>query len=373
MTSIKFGLFTVVALQAILAKLQLQHPRNRTMTSLHDEEAVRCPWCHQQFLIVPSSSASAFKCPHCGDSASLGSLRNSGDMPNTIELARASGVASAAHLYDYTVAYKFIHADGSEKGASGTVVQIGQHTLVATVAHAVPSSLSSIKLIRRSPVLAPEISGGILQRFARGPDSIDVAALVLEPGLIDKIHLIAAPIEKLADAQNGSSSTKARLIGYPSGYVVENYPMTNANGVFGLSYGCEPVEPERWVHITNRKTRLDASKHIVVEYHNDVVELEKPEPLESGLPSPFGMSGGGLWQFPHRTAKNEIWTPDRHRLIGIQSGWLQDKGFLIITQVIHWLRLVADAIPDTKDELYELFPRLRELATADDFMDMSTG
>lgn len=58
--------------------------------------------------------------------------------------------------------------------------------------------------------------------------------------------------------------------------------------------------------------------------------MEHPEEVENTftgrtepLPDPSGMSGGGIWRARFKDAK--IWTPDRVRLIGINSEFYEEK------------------------------------------------
>ncbi len=75
--------------------------------------------------------------------------------------------------------------------------------------------------------------------------------------------------------------------------------------------------------------------------------------LEYGISKPPGMSGCGLWQGPHA---NELWTPEKYKLIAIQGRWPQKNRQLQATQIIHWLRQFWKTCSDLRSGLEVAFP-----------------
>jgi hypothetical protein len=172
----------------------------------------------------------------------------------------------------------------------------------------------------------------------------------LQPIGLDRIH----------DGRTGNPNFKARLIGFPVAWIVAKKPFSGLKRVHGLGYGCEPIEPSRWPAISAADGSFDESRDIVVEFSRDTVDFGRKLDVPPGMPDPFGMSGGGLWQRNVAVRDDELWTADGLSLFGIQSTWLH-RGYLKAVQIAHWLKLVADEYRELRGELHERFPRLREM------------
>jgi hypothetical protein len=329
------------------------------MPQSETSEAVVCPECQATFEVEPATSASSFPCPQCGISSSLGALRNPDLRPEALAIAGATGEASTENVYRYTVAYVYPTSDGGVDGASGTVIQIGPRLLLATVGHAVPKSIKSVALVKKAGLLTPESLTYVTRRMVSS--SADVAVFELEPNAITRAGLEAIGLERIHDGQTGSPNFKARLIGFPKSWIVAKNPLPGLKRFHGLGYGCEPIEPSRWPAIGVAEDTFDEGRDIVVEYSHDTIDFGRKLDVPPGVPDPFGMSGGGIWQRTVAVPADEIWTAEGLCLFGIQSSWLDKKGYLKAVQIIHWLKLVADEYPELRAELQERFPRLKQM------------
>jgi hypothetical protein len=321
------------------------------------KESVTCPWCVQSFKIVATDSADTFACPHCGEKSSLGSLRNPERSSNYLALAEAKAIAVTDNLYKHTAAYSFVRKDGNEGHATGTLVEIGDRLLIATVDHARPRDIAAIELVRRSDLVCPDRLNCVKRRFANA--EFDVAVFEIDPDVLKRTSLLPIHLDRIHDGLHGTSAAAGRVIGFPEDYVTLQKP--GITGFHALCYGCEPVEPERWVaiHTTHRRPQPDCD--VVVKYSDDVIDYNKDLPLPPGLPGPHGMSGGGLWQRPFDLPPSEIWNPNDSKLFAIQYRWLPDAEFLVGTQIIYWLKLVADSYPEFCDEIHSRFPRVKTM------------
>jgi hypothetical protein len=329
-----------------------------------EAESVACCWCKAPFEIVATSTAGAFKCPVCGEPNTLGSLRSPDTKFQGLAYSEHTSKAATANLYRHTAAYRFVKRDGSEEFASGTLVQIGSRYLLATVAHAIPQNLASIVLVKRAELLAIGKVACVTRRSVSEEHDIDVAVFELEGGDLRQLGLEPITLDRIHDAGSGNPNFVTRLCGYPVKWIMpKSSPLPNVSitGFHCLSYGCEPIEPARWHAISTRPRTFDEAVHVVVEFNRDVIDYDTSLEVPSGLPDPFGMSGGGLWQRVRAVADDEIWTPDGYCLFGIQSAWLDETNFLKAIQVIHWLNLVADTYSDLRGELEERFPRLKHI------------
>lgn len=331
------------------------------MTRSSFNEAVVCPWCKKPFDVDPTSSASGFDCPACGINSSLGSLRNPDHRPNALQIAEHDGIAATAHLHRHTAGYVYFNDAGEEKIGSGTFVQLGDRLFLATVAHTKPNGLQSIHFVKKSPLAVPVPDECVIRRLTNDDSRIDVAVFELAANTAARVGQEAIGIERIYDGVTGNPNTKGRLIGYPGKYVVQCTSVANVRRFHALGYGCEPIEPNRWGAISRVAGTFSEDVHVVVEFNRDVVSYGDPLPVPDGLPDPFGMSGGGMWQRPERTSDNAIWTPSELCLFAIQSSWLNKLDYLKAIQIIHWLKLVADEYPDLRGELQSRFKRLKQM------------
>jgi hypothetical protein len=136
-----------------------------------------------------------------------------------------------------------------------------------------------------------------------------------------------------------------------------------------LCLTCEPIAPIAWEAVREQIGKVDGmtgtlSPDIHVLFYYDLSEptywpFEDTRATDS-TPKPFGMSGGGVWQFPSATDSESIWSPDSLRLFAIQSSWPKRGKHLKAIQVIHWIRLVADTYPEMRDKLRQRFPRIAD-------------
>jgi hypothetical protein len=328
------------------------------MTQTASVESVTCPWCKAAYDITPTSSAKAFKCPKCAEPSTLGALRNPDHRPNAPQLSAATSIAATENLYRHTAAYVFTNRKGEEKVASGTLVQIGGRILLATVAHTSPRSLESIALVKKSRLMTPEPLTCVIRRATS--NVADVAVFEIQADAVAIAGLEPIGVERIYDGGPGTSNFKARLIGYPDTWVLPNTSIPGLRAFHGLSYGCEPIDPARWVAIRGHSQLFDEHLHVVLEFSRDVIDCGPKLAVPDGTPDPYGMSGGGLWQRNEAIKSNELWTAEGLCLFGIQSSWLTELEFLKAIQIIHWLKLVADEYPDLRDELNDRFPRIRE-------------
>jgi len=273
--------------------------------------------------------------------------------------------ASTANLYRHTAAYTYIdRADGGEYVGSGTLVQIGDELFLATVAHT-NAEVGSIALVRKAGLMSPEPVRCVIRRVADTRDEFDVGVFQVTTDAVTRVGLEPISLDRVHDAGWGDPIMQARLIGYPNEWILAAAPLPNLKRFHALAYGCETIEPTRWPSIPLRgrlRIEFDRDIHLVVHYTDDVVSYDDDKlPVPEGTPNPKGMSGGGLWQRRNATRDDEIWTASDSCLVGIQSDWLIDAGYLRSIQIIHWLKLVANHFPSLRRDLEKRFPRLKRL------------
>jgi hypothetical protein len=318
------------------------------------QEPVTCPWCQHRFAVDPVSTAGDFACPECKERSTLGSLRDPNLNPAAIELARIRAIASTENLNRHSLVYKFIDRRDQVGTGSGTLVEIGGRYFVATVKHTHPRELASISLVKKSGLMIPGSNSFVRHRSKC--ESHDVAFFELEDSAPAAIGVEPITLARVHDCGTGVPNLGARIFGYPDRYQKPDYPTKGMLGFHALSYGCEPIEPSRWQAIPY--SSFDPDSHVVFDFNPDVLEWSPELPLPKGLPPPPGMSGGGLWQRRAKVRDGELWSADELNLIAIQAFRIDGTSFLVATQVIHWLRLVAEKRPELRSEIARACPRL---------------
>ena len=209
------------------------------------QETVTCPWCKESFEIDSASSASGFSCVVCEIESSLGSLRNPDHRPNAVELGENVALAATANLYRHTAAYVYIdRKEGKEFIGSGTLVEIGDRLLLATVAHTKPRD-ATVALIKKSGLMLPEPIYCVIQRIVSNDADIDVGVFELTAHATTMAGLEPIGIDRIHDAGCGNTCIKSRLIGYPGQWIVTAPPIPNVRRFHALAYGCETIEPSR--------------------------------------------------------------------------------------------------------------------------------
>lgn len=265
-------------------------------------------------------------------------------------ISKSLAEASAENLARHSVGYLFVpkgaSAGSPEQNASGTLVTIGGRLLLATVAHARPQSVETVHLVKKTSLISSGVVNCVVRRAV--DHAADVGVFELAADSISRLGAEPIDIDRVHDAGYGSTDLKACVVGYPTRFISKGRHVKGMTELCGLSYGCEPIDPTRWGTIEDLKETASPQMDVVVEYNPDVVEWGKAMPVPPGLPHPAGMSGGGMWQPISRTPENELWSPERLKLFAIQRSILTRHPFLVATQIIQWLKLVADTYPDLR-------------------------
>jgi hypothetical protein len=327
-------------------------------------ETVVCPWCFETFDIDPAKGALPYSCPNpeCGEQCSIGTLRHPSFDPNASHINHGLTTAAASHIYAFSLPY----VSGKTGMASGTLVQLGSRCLIATTAHSLPSKPERIECVqKREPKDAVRLPHVIRVEKA---DGVDVGLIELEADAPQLLGMSAITINQIADLGSGRHGARAWLAGYPKQQLVPHYQEKGILGFCGLITSCEPIDPIAWASVDIGPID-DAPGQLCEEMHA-LINYSLSEPVYRGLddklaaefaPKPYGMSGGGLWQCFEPTADDALWSPEKLRLIAIQSSWPRQGDHLKTIQVIHWLRLVADTYPELAAELCRQFPRLSKM------------
>lgn len=270
----------------------------------------------------------------------------------------AASEAAAALLTKYTVGYGYLHSSGEERFGSGTAVKVGGRLFLATVRHTVVTDPRSIFFVNKSEIVLKRINNLAIKRVFS--QYVDVAAFELESDAVARIGGDVISIDQIHDAGTGNQNVKSHLVGYPSSYITPTDPV-GIRGFYALSYGCETIESSRWPKRLQSCNQVDDLRDLLMDYNLDVINCGKALPIPPGMPSPAGMSGGGVWQRSEAVKTNQLWTACDLKLVGIQSTLFDELNFLKAIQIAHWAKLLADEYPELRAELEAHFPRIVDL------------
>jgi hypothetical protein len=129
-------------------------------------------------------------------------------------------------------------------------------------------------------------------------------------------------------------------------YLLHGYPLESAviNG--------RKIDLESTVAYTQLAEAKDLHKPLA----NLEVALEYPPRDANGrpmkAPDAYGFSGGGVWAHP-RHDEGDVASPERMKLVAINTTWHKPTAVLYAAPVREWLDLVARDFPDLEPTLHE--------------------
>jgi hypothetical protein len=262
------------------------------------------------------------------------------------DAVKAAMVLSGSHVSDRSVALLIRErADQLEVG-SGVCVCIAGRYLVATVKHNIQDDdgkdvpLSGVEVRSRGEKWGEALK---VRRAGRSPD-LDLAWLELNPESLPlpNLHFVAG--DDIARLRDEDDLQPCLLQGYPAAIVerpaeAHGRPLLESGPLLTLS-----------IASTRRKGPHDPG----------TFALEWPPhdgSLDKLLPGPHGVSGGGVWLFS-KFQDHEVWSPERARLVGLASSWRQQDREEAIVRIECWLELVANQIPELRDEVTTILERI---------------
>lgn len=157
-----------------------------------------------------------------------------------------------------------------------------------------------------------------------------------------------ASIDEIRIVGTARENAPVIVVGSPSEHVdVKNVDRSNkALEARVLFFWTVPPPLTDWPK--NESATLDRNNDFIVDYPTECHSFSEGAAAIK-LPNPRGLSGGGFWD--QGWEKEEIWAPERCKLVAIQSRWDPKQRYLRAIQVIHWLRLVYTHNPDLRETI----------------------
>lgn len=234
--------------------------------------------------------------------------------------------------------------EGKEYMGSGVCVQISDRLFIATAAHNfqdVPSG-GTFKLL--SPNILPPTPLQVKDRnySSYGQEgTLDTAWLEVDEQQARKENLTGITLDTIEPyhVMDKENATYASVGFAPHFLVLATNPNSNSDPIV-IQYtkpakDADPNDDELLLHLAEQAVK-------------DGVNVP--------MPFPGGISGGGIWSVPHLD-KTEIWSPEKYRLIGINTSVTVDVDQIIGLRMYHWLRLLHSDHPELHQYLDPLLNR----------------
>ncbi len=250
-------------------------------------------------------------------------------------------------LINHSLAYL---ADGEL--ASGTFVAIGRREFIATAAHTLPRTCTSLNLIGKgtNPLKREDIKVVAANRTKGG--NPDVGYIEIEPGTTKQLGRVTIGVDRLCDVGPGQPGRTAFLYGCPfalTKHAVDHKRRETIIGIHSFTYPNCTLATDEWPSVP--RSAQPSNKNIDLFIRYDVTE----EMIGHGnrLPNPEGASGGGIWQGTG-PVKGAVWHVGKVKLIAIQSAWDEKRKYIRGVQIKHWIRLIERDYPDLQPHVSKI-------------------
>ncbi len=175
----------------------------------------------------------------------------------------------------------------------------------------------------RAPVFSSATSISIVGRLSHYGD--DVAALRVENHNAYLPHTLLHEVSTQGDVQI-SIADLASILGFP-GELAKHYTRRSTGQGGWAAFPHVTIETIR--DVSTAPEKLDSSKDMVTSFDYSEEKCD-----------PSGMSGCGAWSIP-KTSKDEVWSANKTRLLGIEVGHYGKSHLLRFVRIERVLRLLA--------------------------------
>ncbi len=242
--------------------------------------------------------------------------------------------------------------------AIGTAIAVNlrQRFFFASAKHLIDND-HELKILARGS-LAPATSSDFIAR--RCDEQLDVGLLELNSDAADRFDFIDGT--RLLAEIDAERELPTIVIGYPGQFIqsaetqIADNVTLRVNRPDQLTFRSVVLPQSEWPNNSSLQKPLTRGRDILVDYD--------PEPQVRHVPpgtfatdvtaancpklDPSGMSGGGIWLEQVEERSGGLRVPDV-RLIGIQTGWYEDSGWLKGLRIGVWLDMLQTAYPDLRE------------------------
>ena len=165
----------------------------------------------------------------------------------------------------------------------------------------------------------------------------DLAWLELDPEVVKQPLLEFVRLDESTSLNEDKGQQACALLGYP---IETAEKPSDARQPFLLESACVLTLS---IPSPERQSPADPSSFCVEWPPRD-------RSLDGLLPAPQGVSGGGGWLLPKHD-EYLVWSPERARLVGIETSWWRGYRELVVVRIESWLELVGDQIRELNEEI----------------------
>ena len=269
--------------------------------------------------------------------------------PSARQLALFDEHSAAVQPYiaDRSVAIICQSAGTPKDLGSGTLVQIGDKTFIATAGHVIEGyALPDLVILpfkgKDRHRFAPLSMGACQGSDVAWIEVIPARALDSPPWQAATLNSIQCGVDHIWDV--------VAFHGFPRELLRLSSGTVRPHLLAQLYFAGGTVATADWPN--NIDPPLDPRKDLVVDY--TLTGRVPGDPLGRTVPDPYGVSGAGIWSFGSHVPG--LWSPACARLIGIDRSWVSGKRLLFATQMQYWLDCLANSYPDLQ-ALIDALPR----------------
>jgi hypothetical protein len=229
------------------------------------------------------------------------------EMFGVTEFSRGAPMMLSSYLSNRSVAL-LLRPQGGLYVGSGLCVRIGNRYLVATAKHNLRHEGRELPISDLEVRARGEQYGPPLQVRSVGlASNLDLAWLDLDADVVKHPHLEFVTLGESASIIEDKGQQACALLGYPAETAEKP---SHLQQPFLLESACVVTLS---IPPPERHSQSEPSSFCIEWPPRDLS-------LDGILPAPNGVSGGGVWLLP-RHDEYLVWSPDRARLVGIETSW----------------------------------------------------
>lgn len=262
---------------------------------------------------------------------------------------------ASALITKSTVAVLIAGADGKtpQSDSTGVLVQIGSSHFLFTVAHSISGYVKDGMPIfafgGMSGSRVVPLANSQALNFGSG-GQLDAAVLRLAPGAVAELSKTMTFL-RLGQMEVDHSLSMDHC------YLVTGFPGSEFEP--DLATGEIQMDVLRYVtspYVGETKGLNDFNPSVTYAFDYNQPGAISPDGTPQYMPSPYGMSGGGIWSLGHRNSYSKF-KPDAIRLVAIEFGYYGKLGPIMGTKLGVLLSLIYRTYPELRSAI-DLHPRV---------------
>jgi len=249
-----------------------------------------------------------------------------------------AGEATTKYLRNRTAAIYLEVSSKETYCGSAVCVDVNHRVFLLTAAHNFEGIKDSSRIIVFSANRSSDNPLNIIRynyNLSGADGSNDVAWLEVDPKSAENSDLIGTDLNTIQLSPIPVDEL-CLFMGFPTGFARQQRDNSGHLNIIApmMMYGTHLVRDDKSIVMGYAKTGFS------------------PEQGIKEMPSPSGMSGGGIWLIPKKLEReDEIWDPSRLRLIGLTREYFRDRNEVEGNHVTDCLVLLSQDISELKESL----------------------